>query len=203
MISAIVLAAGESKRMGRTKQLLSFGSSTILEHVVKSLLRPQIGEVILVLGHEWGHIKAHFEGVPIKVALNPDYQQGLSTSIACGVRNASPQSRAYLIVLGDQPLVPSYVVDHLISGYKGAGKGIVVPSFEGMAGHPVIFDLKYREALLCLAGDTGGKAIIAAHAEDVLRVEVDTSSVIYDIDSWEDYQQQLEQYLSSREQVCQ
>lgn len=189
--------------MGRTKQLLSFGSSTILEHVVKNLLRTRIGEVILVLGHESGPIKARFEGSPIRVALNTNYREGLSTSIICGIRAADPQSKAFLIALGDQPLIRSEVVDLLVSAYEEGGKGIVLPAFGGLPGHPVIFDLKYREELLSLTGDKGGKAIIAAHPEDVLQVEADTASVVYDIDSWEDYQQQLEQYLSSREQVCQ
>lgn len=202
MISGIVLAAGESRRMGRTKQLLGFGNSTILEHVVDNLLRSRIGELILVLGHESGRIRARFEGAPIKVALNPDYQKGMSTSVACGLLAASPQSRAFIIALGDQPLIRSEVVDRLISGYEKSGKGIILPVFGGLAGHPVIFDLKYREALLSLTGDTGGKVIVEAHPEDVLRVEVDTASVVYDIDEWEDYQQQLEQYLASREQVC-
>ena len=202
MISGIVLAAGESKRMGRTKQLLAFGSSTILEHVVESLLRSKIGELILVLGHESGPIKARFEGVPIKMTLNPDYRQGMSTSIKSGVLSARPDSQACLIALGDQPLIRTEVVDRLISAYKESGKGIAVPVFEGLAGHPVIFDRKYREDLLALTGDKGGRAIIDAYPDDVLQVEVDSSSVIYDIDKWEDYQQHLQQYLESRERVC-
>lgn len=202
MISGIVLAAGESKRMGRTKQLLSFGTSTILEHVVDNLLRSKVGEVVVVLGHESGRIKARFEGAPIKLALNPDYQQGMSTSITCGIMAISPESRACLIALGDQPLIRSEVVDRLISAYEEGGKGIIVPVYGDMAGHPVIFDMKYREALLSLTGDTGGKTVISAHPEDVRQVEVETASVIYDIDKWEDYQKQLEQYLASREQVC-
>lgn len=188
--------------MGKTKQLLSFGDSTILEHVVENLLRSKIGELVLVLGHDSGRIKARFEGASIKLTLNPDYQQGISTSIICGVRAANPQSQAYLIALGDQPLIKSEVVDQLIAAYKSSGKGIIVPAFSGMAGHPVIFDLKYREDLLSLTGDRGGKSIVTAHPEDVFQVEVDTASVIYDIDKWEDYQQQLEHYLSSKEQVC-
>lgn len=182
--------------------MLSFGSSTILEHVVENLLRSRIGELILVLGHESGPIKARFEGAPVKMALNPHYKEGMSTSITCGIMEASPESDAFLIALGDQPLVRSEVVDRLVSAYEDSGKGIVVPSFGGLTGHPVIFDLKYRDALLSLTGDKGGKTIIAAHPEDVQQVEVETASVVYDIDKWEDYQEQLEHYLSSREQYC-
>ena len=202
MISGIVLAAGESKRMGKTKQLLSFGSSTILEHVVDNLLRSKVGEVVLVLGHESGRIKARFEGAPIKLAINPDYQQGMSSSVKCGILAASPESQACVIALGDQPLVRSEVVNRLIFTYKESGKGIIVPVYGDMAGHPVIFDMKYREALLSLTGDKGGKSIVTAFPDDVQQVQVDTASVIYDIDKWEDYQQQLEQYLASREQIC-
>lgn len=202
MITGIVLAAGESKRMGRTKQLLSFGSSTILEHVVDSLLRSKIEELVLVLGHESGRIKARFEGAPVKVALNPDYKQGMSTSIICGIRAASVESQACLIALGDQPLIRSEVVNSLVSAYNERGKGIVVPVYEGMAGHPVIFDLKYRDQLLSLTGDNGGKTVVNAFPDDVYQVNVDTASVIYDIDRWEDYQQQLERFLASKEEVC-
>ena len=202
MISGIILAAGESKRMGRPKQLLSFGSSTILEHVVENLLRSRIGELILVLGHESGAIKARFEGAPLKLIVNPDYRQGMSTSISCGIKEVSPDTRAFLIALGDQPLVRSEVVDQLVSAFEEGGSGIILPSFGGLAGHPVIFDLKYRDALLSLTGDKGGKSIVAAHPEDVRQVEVETASVVYDIDKWEDYQEQLEKYLSSRGQSC-
>lgn len=202
MITGIVLAAGESKRMGRPKQLLSFGGSTILEHVVQNLLRSRIDEVILVLGHESGPIKARFEGAPIRMAVNPEYREGMSTSITCGIREASADSGAFLIALGDQPLVRSEVVDQLVSAYESSGKGIVVPTHGGLAGHPVIFELKYRDALLSLTGDKGGKSIVEAHPEDVQHVEVETASVVYDIDKWEDYQEQLERYLSSREQYC-
>jgi len=202
VISGIILAAGESKRMGRPKQLLSFGSSTILEHVVENLLRSKIDELILVLGHESGPIKARFEGAPLRVVLNPEYRQGMSTSICCGIKEANPESRALLIALGDQPLVRSEVVDQLVSAYEEGGSGIVLPSFGGLPGHPVIFDLKYRDALLALTGDKGGKSIVEAHPEDVRQVEVETASVVYDIDKWEDYQEQLEKYLSSRGQTC-
>ncbi|MDP2660497.1 MAG: nucleotidyltransferase family protein [Dehalococcoidia bacterium] len=202
MITGIILAAGESKRMGKPKQLLSFGSSTILEHVVENLLRSRIGELILVLGHQSGPIEARLEGVPVKKTINPDYREGMSTSIRAGIEAASTESRAFLIALGDQPLVRSEVVDQLVAAYEESGKGIVLPSFGGLSGHPVIFDLKYRDALLSLSGDKGGKSIVAAYPEDVLEVKVETASVVYDIDKWEDYQEQLEQYLSSREQTC-
>lgn len=204
MISGIVLAAGESKRMGRTKQLLSFGSSTILEHVVENLLRCKLGELILVLGHESGPIQARFEGAAIRIVINPDYREGMSTSIGCGVRAARHDSEAFLVALGDQPLIKSEVVNRLVEAFETTpGKGIVVPAYGGLVGHPVIFDAKYRNDLLSLVGDKGGKSIVAANPFDILQVEVDTSSVVYDIDKWEDYQQQLESYLSSREQSCQ
>lgn len=202
MISGIVLAAGESKRMGRPKQLLSFGSSTILEHVVENLLRSRVGELILVLGHQSGPIMARFEGSAVKIAINPAYQEGMSTSIGCGIRAASTESRAYLVALGDQPLVRSEVVDRLIAEYEDQGKGIVLPAFGGLPGHPVIFDQKYRDELLSLSGDKGAKSIVAGHSQDVHQVEVDTASVVYDIDKWEDYQEQLQHFLSSREQIC-
>jgi molybdenum cofactor cytidylyltransferase len=202
MISGIVLAAGESKRMAKPKQLLSFGDATILEHVVENLLRSKVGEVVLVLGHESGAIRARFEGAPIKIALNPRYREGMSTSIICGLGVASPDSRAFLIALGDQPLIRTETVNRLIAAYENGGKGIVQPIFHGMAGHPVIFDRKYREEIEALRGDVGGREILKAHPDDVLQVEVDTSSVIYDIDEWEDYQKQLEEFIDSQEQVC-
>lgn len=197
MISGIVLAAGESKRMGKPKQLLSFGGATILEHVVDNLRQCRIGEIIIVLGHEWQRIAARFDNRPVRMVINPDYRMGMGTSLAQGILSADEKAQAFLVALGDQPLVRVDIVNALIDAYQRGGKGIAIPSFEGLPGHPVIFDKKYRQDLLRLQGDVGGKDVVKSHPEDVLHIEVDSASVIYDIDDWDDYQKQLEEYTAS------
>ncbi|HEY4711825.1 MAG TPA: nucleotidyltransferase family protein, partial [Dehalococcoidia bacterium] len=102
MISAILLAAGESNRMGQPKQLLPFGQSTILERTIDTLLDSAVSETIVVLGYRDEEIRKTIAGKPVKIAINPDYQQGMSVSIIAGLKQIDKRARAVLIAPGDQ-----------------------------------------------------------------------------------------------------
>ena len=107
MISAILLAAGESKRMGKLKQLIPFGRSTILEETVNNLLNSKVSEVIVVLGARAGEVTEKIARKPVQTVVNPDYQQGMSTSLIAGLRLIDSKARALMIALGDQPFIDS------------------------------------------------------------------------------------------------
>ena len=185
-ISAIVMAAGESKRMGKIKQLLPFGDSTIIEQVVSNILESNVTEVIVVLGHRAERIAPRIAGKPLKIVLNQDYHRGISSSIKCGVNHAC-ESNAVMIFLGDQPLIGKEIINELIEEFARSKHNIVVPVYNGRRGHPVIFAAKYRPELSRLAGDIGARKIIEAHTEDVLEVEADSEGIITDIDTENDY----------------
>jgi len=187
MISAIVLAAGESNRMGKPKQLMPLGESTILEQAVDNLLDSAVDETIVVLGHKAEEVRKAIANRPVRVAVNPDYRQGMSTSIIAGLNLINRRAQVVLIALGDQPFVDSQTINILVEEFKSGDKGIAVPVYHGKRGHPVIFDIGYKDELLNLKGDIGGREIIARHSEDVLEVAVNCEGVCIDIDTVENY----------------
>jgi molybdenum cofactor cytidylyltransferase len=191
MLSAILLAAGESKRMGKTKQLMPLGRSTLLEQTIDNLLDSSVDETIVVLGHKAEEIAGKIAGRPVKIVINPDYSQGMSTSVIAGLMLVDPRSQAVMLAMGDQPLVASITINQLVETFNQNKKGIAVPTYRGRRGHPIIFDIKYKAELFTLKGDIGGREIIRNHPEDVLMVAVDSESIISDIDTQEDYQTHL------------
>ncbi|MFC1932860.1 molybdenum cofactor cytidylyltransferase [Chloroflexota bacterium] len=187
MISAILLAAGESKRMGQPKQLMPFGQSTILEQAIDNLLNSAVSETIVVLGHRAEEIAKTIAAKPVKPAINPNYQQGMSTSIITGLNLIDSRARAVIIALGDQPSVDSRTINKLIDEFNSHNKGIAIPVYQGRRGNPVIFDIRYKGELLKLKGDIGGREIIDRHPDDVLEVAVNCEGVCVDIDTMENY----------------
>ena len=191
MLSAILLAAGESKRMGKPKQLLPFGQSTLLEQAIDNLLNSAVDEIIVVLGYKVEEVKKTIAVKPVKMVVNPNYRQGMSTSIIAGLILVDSQAQAVMLALGDQPSVDSQTINQLIEEFYRHDKGIAIPTYRGIRGHPIIFAIKYKQKLLGLKGDIGGREIIKHHPDDVLEVAVDSESVISDIDTRNDYRSQL------------
>ncbi len=176
--------------MGKTKQLLPFGDSTVIEQVVSNTLESKVDDIIVVLGYQAERIAPLISAKPVKVVVNPDYQQGMSSSIKCGLNHAAKASDAVMIFLGDQPLISKEIIDKLVEAFANSKQGIVAPVYKGRRGHPVIFDARYKPELSRLAGDTGAKKIVEAHPEDTLEVEVNSESIITDINTKSDYRAQ-------------
>jgi len=124
----------------------------------------------------------------LKAVINPHYPLGMSTSIRRGLAEVNPTCEAVLIALADQPLIEKDLIDRLIDAYRENPHGIVLPSYRGERGHPVIVSrLRYQEAMENLTGDRGCKPILNLHPGDILEVEVESEAVVADIDSWEEY----------------
>jgi molybdenum cofactor cytidylyltransferase len=187
MISAILLAAGESNRMGQPKQLLPFGQSTIVERTIDNLLNSAVSETIVVLGYRDEEIRKTIAGKPVKLVINPDYQQGMSTSIIAGLKQVDKRARAVLIALSDQPFVDSQTINSLVEAFIANKRGIIIPVYQGRRGNPVIFAIEYKGELLNLKGDVGGREIIKLHPDEVLEVAVNCEGVLLDIDTMENY----------------
>jgi molybdenum cofactor cytidylyltransferase len=190
-ISAVLLAAGESSRMGEPKQLLPFGRSTFVEQAVDTLLGSAVAEVIVVVGHRAEVVVERIGSRPVKIAPNPDYKQGMSTSIITGLKLVAPEAGAVMMALSDQPLLNSRTIDKLICGFLSGDKGIAIPTCRGIRGHPVIFTKKYTAELMAVKGDIGGRQIVSAHPEDVLEVDVASEGVVVDINTRDDYHSYL------------
>jgi len=197
MISAILLGAGESKRMKVNKLSLPWGSETIFEHCFNTLLRSAVQEIIVLLNPRNEGMKRWFEKrsasttKKVKVIFNPYYKRGMSTSIHKGLQVMDPRSEGILISLGDQPSLKTKTINVLLHAFQQEKGEIIVPSYRGMSGHPVIFHRKYEKELLKLRGDTGGKPILLKYSERIKTISVRSEGVIKDIDTREDYQKAL------------
>lgn len=187
MVSAILLAAGEAKRMGKPKLLMPLGKTTILEQTIDNLLNSAVSEVIVVVGFKAEQVTKKIATKPVKIAINPNYHQGMSTSIIAGLNLVDAGAKAVMLALADQPFVDSKTINRLIEEFSSHDKGIAVPVHRGRRGHPVIFAIKYKEELLGLKGDIGGRQIINQHPEDILEVAVDSEGINIDIDTMSDY----------------
>ena len=190
MISAIILAAGEAKRMGAIsggKQLLPLGNSTILEKTIDNIVASDVDETIVVLGYKAQEIRSKIVHKPVKIVVNTNYREGMSTTIIAGLNAVEARIDDILLVLADQPFIDSRVINRLLAERKNHDKGIVIPSYRGKRGHPVIISLSYKNELLSIKGDVGAREIISRHPDDVLEVEVDSPEITIDIDTQEEY----------------
>jgi len=186
-ISAILLAAGRSRRMGAFKPLLRFGDRTVIESCINNLRAAEVKDIIVVVGHRPEDIREKLKALEVKFAINPYPDSEMSASIARGVEAVSHGARALIIALVDHPAVPAETIKILIDEWR-RGARLVQPEHEGRGGHPVLIDLAYRDELLALDPESGLRALFAAHRREVKRVPVDSAYVARDMDTWEDYQ---------------
>jgi len=182
-LAAMILAAGESKRMGKPKQLMPLGRTTILEQTVDNFLDSKVNEVIVVLGHRAEEAKRLIAARPVKLAINPNYQQGMSTSVIAGLSMVDSRAEAVMITLGDQPFIDSQTINILAEAFGAHNKGIAIPVYRGRRGHPVVFAMIYKGELLKLKGDIGAREIVDRHPDDVLGVAVNCEGICIDIDT--------------------
>ena len=191
MIWAMILAAGESRRMGRPKLLLPFGEKTIIEKIIESVIQSKAEKVLVVLGSDLKKIEEKIKNFPLKIAINPDFRKGMLSSIQRGFQVMPENTKAVLIILGDQPLISTAIINKIIDAYKRTGKGIVLPVYKNERGHPVLIDMKYRGEVENLSPDIGLRGTVYNHPEDILEVEVETPRILKDIDNIEDYKREL------------
>ena len=190
MIGAVVLAAGESKRMGVPKLLLPYRGSTMIEAVLAGVTASRVDATWVVLGSDRRAIREKIRGFPVSVTVNTRFRRGMLSSIQKGIASLPRGFRAALIVLGDQPDMSPYVIDRLITPGR-RGEGIVVPVFDGRRGHPLLLDLKYRGEIANLSPETGLRGLLQAHPDDILAVDLPAAAILADIDTPEDYRKAL------------
>lgn len=202
MVSAVVLAAGMSTRMGRNKLLLTFRDKPLVVHAVDTLLASKAGEIIVVLGYEsekvWDRLEDYAGQVSnggqrrrVRLVKNPDYRDGLSTSVRTGVQAVSPEAEAIMIYLADQPLLEPGDVDRIIEAFASAkadDKMIVVPFFKEERGNPVVLDASLRDSILGIIGDVGCKGVIKRYPEKVYAIEMENDHVVRDVDDVQAYE---------------
>lgn len=185
-IAAILLAAGRSERMGVFKPLLPFGNKTVVESCINYLSQGGASEIVVVIGHRADDLRRSLEGLAVTLALNPNPASEMSDSIRCGVKLLPVDTAAILVALVDQPAVPRTVVIQLIQEWMN-GARIVIPTWQGRGGHPVLIDQRFRGELEELGSRRTLRSVIEAHSDAVTRIEVGTQYIARDIDTWDDY----------------
>jgi len=173
--------------MGAFKPLLPFGNKTVIECCIDYLQRGGVERIVVVLGHRAEEVRQTLRNFPIIFAFNPDSNSEMGASIAAGVRELPNSTQATLIALSDHPAVPASVVSTLIETWED-GARLVIPTWQGRGGHPVLVDLSFKHELLSLSSSGGLKALFAAHPEDLKRVPVTSPFIARDMDTWDDYQ---------------
>jgi molybdenum cofactor cytidylyltransferase len=177
--------------MGTAKQLLPMGESTVLAQTIANVRQAAVDEIILVLGASAETIRPQLPPPLGKVVVNQAYAQGMASSLREGLSAVDPHSSAALIILGDQPFIRPQTLDQIVAEYRRSGAQIVIPSYQGNRGNPVLLHRSVFPEVMALEGDVGCRAIFINHLDGIVKVEVEDQGVLLDIDDPSDYQRFL------------
>ncbi|MEX0582127.1 MAG: molybdopterin-binding/glycosyltransferase family 2 protein, partial [Sneathiella sp.] len=184
-IAVLILAAGQSRRMGAENKLFAeIDGKPMLRHTAEQALKSKAIHVYGVTGYEKERVAALFDELGIKSFHNPDYNEGLSSSLKTGFRALADQYDGLLICLGDMPLVTSDLFNALIDAFDvEEGRSIIVPTFQGKRGNPVLIASSFKSDILAITGDIGAKSLIAENESLVFNVDAEKDSIFTDIDT--------------------
>ena len=177
MISAILLAAGQSKRMvGENKLAKKIQGVPLIKHSVKNILSASIDELIIVLGYQKEIIEKLIDkNEKIKFVFNKDFESGMASSIKTGLNNLSKKTEAFFICLGDMPMVNHDIYNQLIKSKDN--KEIIVPTYKGQQGNPVLFNKSMKETVMNITGDVGAKKILELNKDKILNLEINDQNI--------------------------
>ena len=187
MISAILLAAGQSKRMdGENKLTKKINDIPLVKHSIKNILSSSVNELIVVIGYQREIIEKLIDkNEKIKIIFNKDFESGMASSIKTGLDNLSEKSEAFFICLGDMPMVSHDIYNQLIKSKDN--KEIIVPTYKGQQGNPVLFDKSMKEKIINISGDAGAKKIFELNKDKILNLEINDQSIIKGFNTQDDF----------------
>lgn len=199
-IYGLLLAAGQSSRMGQPKQLLSWRGRPLVTHIASEALASHLAGLTVVVGAAEAAVRTALHNLPLTIITNPAYSAGLSTSLVAGLRALPDDAAAAMVLLVDQPLVTTRLINQLLSAHQATpGAVALVPLYQGQRGNPVIIAASLFPELYTLHGDTGARAIFRRYADRVIELEVDDPAVVTDVDTptaWEALMQQASEQTS-------
>ena len=184
-IAAVVLAAGRSTRMGAVNKMIAeIGGKPLVRIAVEQALASRAGPVIVVTGHQRERVEAALAGLPVRFVHNPDYADGLGTSLKTGIAAVPEDADGTIVCLGDMPQVDAGLIDKLIAAFDPERGGlVVVPSIEGRRGNPVVWSRRFFHDLMAIQGDIGARHLIGQYAEAVVEVPVAGDAALTDVDT--------------------
>jgi len=189
MICGIILAAGEGKRMGKVKLTLPLGDKQLIEWVLQAVKLAPLDKYFLVVRPEDKEMIKTGEKWGAEIVLNSEYRSGMSSSIKKALHQISSEDlEGFFVILGDQPFINPSLLYKMLLSFTPGKKEIVVPFYKDKQGNPVLFDGYWKEELISLTGDIGGRVLIKAHPENIKRVKLSDESILLDIDREEDYE---------------
>ncbi len=187
MINAIILAAGQSERMGKLKPLLRFKDKTFLEQIISVLRLSDVDRITVVLGAEAETIRKSVDFSGTNIVINKDYQRGQLSSLNAAIEEIPQETDAILVCLVDNPFISEEVVNKIISKFKETNNPIIVPVFDTRRGHPTLFSRSLFHELLNAPKEQGARFVVYSNEEKVLEVEVPESGILIGIDTPEEY----------------
>ncbi len=186
-ITAIILAAGQSRRMGQPKMLLPWGGITVLGKVIETLQAAGLEELVVVTGGAREQVEA-IVGGSARVVFNVEYSNSeMLSSIQCGLGAIKPEAQAALICLGDQPQVRVGSVQVILQEYESTGASLIVPSYQMKRGHPWLVGRELWNEILEMRSPESPREFLNRHAKEIKYINVDTPSILTDLDTPEDY----------------
>ena len=194
LISAVLIAAGESTRMGRPKPLLPWHDVPLVEYQTTSLLDAGVAEVVVVLGHQHETAAAHVMGPGVRYVVNHHYRQGKTTSIKAGLKDVRPDAEGILLLAVDQPR-PAEIISTVIDAHLRSNALITSPRYRGHGGHPLIFSHLLRADMAAITEEGQGiREVLQAHSGEVNEVECDDPIVRLDLNSLRAYEEARARY---------
>jgi molybdenum cofactor cytidylyltransferase len=190
---AIILAAGESKRMGSPKMLLPFHGRTMIETVISNVSESNVCNIVVVLGAVREPILKLIDKYNVKYCFNDNYQNGMLSSVICGFRNLASDYKAVLVFQGDQPLITANTINRVTGEYLSSRKGIVIPVYRSRRGHPILIDRKYHEEIGKLSPDKGLRSLASMFSDDVQEVDTVEPGILRDFDTYKEYLEEVNQ----------
>lgn len=193
MLAAVILSGGASSRMGSPKALLPYQGRPFLEHLLKITIHPEIGARRVVLGADAESIA---KAIPLKaneMIINSQWEKGQLSSIQAAVRKLPAGTEGMLLLLIDHPLISSLLVGELIAQFHKSRKPIVLPVYEGRRGHPVIFSASLYPELLRAPVETGARAVVWAHADEVEEVPTNEEGCVLNLNDPETLNRAMDQ----------
>lgn len=182
MLAALILAGGESRRMGTAKALLPYHNQTFVEHLVEVTRHPRIGVQRVVVGAHAEQIRAQTGLDPATVVENAEWRAGQLSSIKAGIRSLQGiETEGLMLCLVDHPLISSVVVDSLVHAFDRSHLPIVLPTFQSKRGHPLIFASKLYEELLAAPLDKGARVVVWNHPNEICEVPTDEEGVVMNL----------------------